>query len=451
MGYRPSVKVCLQSIGCRLNTGEMDALARQFAAKGCQVVPPRADVDICLLNTCTVTATAAQKSRKAIRRLRREMPASFFVVTGCDSELDPESAVRAGADLTVSNEDKDKVMELLATAEVIPSSALQPQDVFKETAPTRTRAFVKVQDGCNYSCAYCIVTVARGECRSRPATDVFSEISTLERTGIQEIVLTGVHLGSYDHDHGNSQGLAQLVQAVLDQTSIERVRLSSVEPWDVTDDLLREFSNPRLLPHLHLPLQSGCDATLRRMARRTTCDEFRILVDKIRSIIPNVAISTDVMVGFPGETDADFDQSLSFVKEIGFSRLHVFRYSRREGTAASTMPNPISKAVSQQRSAAMLATGEHLSDIFAHSQVGRIVPVLWEDNVVISGQTQWRGLTPNYLRVLTFLPPSTDLSNQIVDTRLERVLPNGLLGVLVEQLPQESFQTVIAQQLPLFE
>ncbi len=455
MGYLRPVRIRIQSIGCRLNTGEMAAISRSLVAAGCQVVPAKTPADICILNTCTVTAIAARKSRQAIRRLRREFPDSFLVVTGCDSELEPERSIKAGADLAVPNADKERIADLLMAAGVLApvdpaQSAPGAQKAPQGDAEPLTRTFVKVQDGCDHSCAYCIVTIARGPAQSRAIEDVISEVSSLEATGFKEIVLTGVHLGSYGHDEGNRSGLERLVRELLDRTTVPRLRLSSIEPWDVTAGLLDAFDNPRLLPHLHLPLQSGSDATLRRMARRMTRADFRALVNQVRATVPNVAISTDVMVGFPGETEEEFIESRRFVEEMVFSQLHVFRFSPRERTAAAAMPNQVQPDVVLERSQQMLELGKVLLDGFARDQLGLCVPVLWEDCVPDGDRLRWRGLTPNYVRVFARVPRTSKLGNRIIDTRLSQALPGeGLLGFLEDESLQRTDADQTTATLPV--
>lgn len=459
MSYPRPVRVRLQSIGCRLNSGEMDALGRALKAYGCRIVAPGSPADVCVLNTCTVTATAARKSRQAIRRIRRELPGCYLLVTGCDSELEPERALEAGANVTVPNADKDRVVELLRAAGVVPplSSDIdrpQPeandQELAQKGSENRTRVFVKVQDGCNNRCAYCVVTIARGEGKSRPILPIISEISDLVSQGFPEVVLTGVHLGSYGHDLVDGSCLATLVGTILTRTRIPRLRLSSVEPWDVTAELLSLFDDSRLMPHLHLPLQSGCDRTLSRMARKTSRSDYRSMVDKIRQRIPNVAISTDIMVGFPGETDPEFEESLRFVEELRFSSLHVFRFSPRTGTAASQMPDQVAEHIAQRRSEEMRSLGHSLAADFADTQIGLRQSVLWEECTLDRDSANWRGLTPNYLRVGCRVSRAVDLSNTITMTQLVGKDPNGeLVGVIEPDTVPDSLHGDPSKDLPV--
>jgi threonylcarbamoyladenosine tRNA methylthiotransferase MtaB len=288
---------------------------------------------------------------------------------------------------------------------------------------SHTRAFVKVQDGCNNRCSFCIVTVARGAERSRPLGDVVAEIQRLRAEGFQEAVLTGVHLGGYGNDLG--VGLTDLVSAILGQTDLPRLRLSSLEPWDLAPQFFELWaaSGGRLCPHLHLPLQAGCDRTLQRMARRTRTADFRHLVAAARQRIPDLVLTTDVIAGFPGETAADFAESLAFVEALGFAHVHVFPYSARTGTAASRFEGQVPPEERRRRVAAMEAVARRTGDAVRQRFVGAVRPVLWEQ---WEAGTGWSGLTDNYLRVQTAAPSGTDLANRITPARLVS-LDSGIL------------------------
>ncbi len=425
------MRVRLESIGCRLNIGEIEEIARRLAGRGCRVVGPGQPADLCIFNSCTVTSIASRKSRQMIRQLRRSNPGAAIVATGCDSELAPEQIRALGVSLVVSNRDKDRLPELLDEHGLLPVAELldDGDDAHQPVeCGGRTRAFVKVQDGCDNRCTFCIVTVARGSGRSRPAGEVIDEIRRLVECGYREAVLSGVHLGSYGHDFGQKSGLENLVVRLLADTEISRLRLSSLEPWDVDGDFLRLFEDRRLLPHLHLPLQSGSDLTLRRMGRKVTRRTFSDLVEAARSVIPNVSISTDVMVGFPGETDRDFEDSIAFVAAMGFSRLHVFRYSIRPGTAAATLPRQVPGSVSRERSRRVIELGARQERVFNNRFVGSVLPVLWEERDELDTQLRWSGLTDNYIRVVTETEPDVDLTNRVTATRLITTIPGGTLG-----------------------
>ncbi|HHQ48292.1 MAG TPA: tRNA (N(6)-L-threonylcarbamoyladenosine(37)-C(2))-methylthiotransferase MtaB [Acidobacteria bacterium] len=426
------MRVRLETLGCRLNIGEMESLATELTAAGHRIVGPGDPADLCILNTCTVTATAARKSRHMLRRLRRDNPAAALVITGCWSQIDPGAARSTGAQLIVSNEDKDRLVEVLRDNGLLAGGQPVPADDATPFPGAHTRAFVKVQDGCDNRCAFCIVTVARGGGRSRPADDVVAEIRRLAASGYREAVLSGVHLGSWGRDLDEGSGLATLVRRVLDETPVERLRLSSVEPWDLDDRFFELWQDPRLLPHLHLPLQSGCDATLRRMARRTDTAAFARLVELARQAHPDMAVTTDVMAGFPGETEIEFEESLAFVEALAFARLHVFRYSRRPGTPAATMPGQVPGPIAIERGRRLHELGARLETAFQSRFLGRTMEVLWEESEPHGALRRWSGLTGNYLRVVTDTPEDIDLANRISRTVLAERLPGAIRGELAE-------------------
>ncbi len=431
------MRIRLESAGCRLNTGEIDGLARKLLAAGHQVVGPGEAAELCLFNSCSVTAEAARKSSQFIRRLRRVYPRARLIVTGCFSQLSPEEARAAGAEVLIENRDKERTPEILEQAGLLEAAAGVPAEsgfaaeVGLAAAHSRTRGFVKVQDGCDNQCAYCVVTVARGPARSRPAQEVIQEINQLTAAGFREVVLSGVHLGSYGCDLGTSASLSRLIELILSATTVPRLRLSSLEPWDVDHRLYELFADPRLLPHLHLPLQSGCDATLCRMARRTSRREYAALVDRIRTAVADIAVSTDVMVGFPGESADEFSQSIAFVERMEFSRLHVFRYSRRPGTAAATMPDQVEGSLVQERSRRMRELAKRLQMRFNQRFVGHTVPVLWETwKLAQAARRRWSGLTGNYIRVLAESADQLDLVNRVTSVELTEAIPGALIGRL---------------------
>ncbi len=442
------MRIRLDSIGCRLNIGEIEAMARRFAAGGHQIVAQGDPADLCVLNTCAVTATASGKSRQFIRQLRRHNPKATVVVTGCLAELESASLESLGVDLVVGNDAKDRLPEILEKQGV-----LRPdRDDGSMSAPTdpqpeqRTRAFLKVQDGCDNKCTFCVVTIARGSGRSLPAGEIIAEVRNLDSLGYREVVLSGVHLGSYGHDLGLSRGLEDLVRRVLSETDIQRLRLSSLEPWDLDAGFFEIFRDPRLLRHVHLPLQSGCDATLARMARKTTIRDFADLVESARDMVSDISISTDIMVGFPGETDEEFAESVSAVEDIAFSRLHIFRYSRRNGTRAAGLPNQIPGPIAQERSRRLHEIGQRLMSAFHERFLGRRLRVLWENAEAHGSDLRWSGLTDNYIRVLTETGADTDLSNEVGEIELEACVPGAVLGSIpgvsrspyVEQSRRES-------------
>ena len=432
------MRVRLETLGCRLNISEIEGLARGFIAAGHGMVGPGETADVCVLNTCAVTGIAARKSRQLARHLKRTNPSAVMVVTGCYAELEPEQVDALGVDMVVGNREKDQIVEsvtqyvqrdnrqLQVSGSQPTNSDFQPHYLY---TGARTRAFVKVQDGCDNRCTFCIVTVARGAGRSRPTDEVIAEVQGLVRAGYQEVVLSGVHLGSYGHDLGEGRGLYNLVRRLLDESEVPRLRLSSLEPWDLDEDFFSLWESPRIGRHLHLPLQSGCDATLRRMARHTTTTDFAELVHSARAAIPDLSVTTDIIVGFPGESETEFSQSLAFVEAMAFAKLHIFRYSRREGTAAASMPDHISPQIVSERSRRMHALGAKLERTFRRRFLGRTMDVLWEADEPNGDSLVWSGLTDNYLRISA--PGGPGLRNVVTPVRLVADTPGGLTGEIV--------------------
>lgn len=423
------MRVYLRALGCRLNQSEIDTMARQFQAQGHEIVADPAAADWVVVNTCAVTSEAERKSRRLVRDTERANSGAQITVTGCYAQLAPGAAAALpGVARVVDNLSKDSLVQQV-TGAAPEAFDLEPalRAEGARSASGRTRAFVKAQDGCDNACTFCITTVARGAGRSRPLAEIVSEIQMLGALGYQEAVLTGVHLGSYGHDQGRPAGLAELVRAVLADTDMPRLRLSSLEPWDLDADFFALWDNPRLCPHLHLPLQSGCDATLKRMLRRTNQAAFRALVAAARERVPRVSVTTDVIVGFPGETDAEFAVSEAFIAEMAFAGLHVFRYSRRPGTAAARMRGQVAEAVKRARSDRLHALAAQSEARYAQRFVGQTLPVLWEQ---VGGAQQDGfinlGYTDNYMRVRCIHP--RPLTNRITPARLG-ALDGGLFTV----------------------
>lgn len=432
------MRVYLETTGCRLNQSEVETIARQFGSVGHAIVQDVSEADLVVINTCAVTREATRSSRNLIRRVNRHNPDVRIVATGCYAHLMPEAVgALPGVEQVVNNLEKDRLVPLVTGAD-LPADVFDAEPLVREPvagALGRTRAFVKVQDGCNNRCTFCVTTVARGPGRSRTIEEIVREVQALAVAGYKEAVLTGVHLGSYGHDHGTRDGLTRLVRALLAGTDMPRLRLSSLEPWDISPDFFDLWADERLCRHLHLPLQSGCDATLRRMARRTSQAAFRELVTSARTAIPDLAISTDMIAGFPGETDEEFDASYEFAQEMAFMKIHAFRYSARAGTAAARMPDQIPPDVKKERSARLLALSDSGARAFAQRFVGSALPVLWEH---VSGASERgfrnSGLTGNYLRVVMDAPGV--LTNTITPVRLAAVTDEGLLGQIVGAVPR---------------
>lgn len=412
------MKVHLRTLGCRLNQSEIETMARQFQQQGHEIVDAPEQADQIVVNTCAVTQDAVSSSRRLVRQLNRANGEAKISVTGCYAQIAPdEIAVLPGVSSVVDNLGKDSLVS------AITGQPPEPFDVepLARDVPAwigRTRAFVKVQDGCDNACTFCITTVARGAGRSRTVEDVVHEIRVLHAMGYQEAVLTGVHLGSYGHDLGDRNGLYHLVQRILAETDIPRLRLSSLEPWDLSLQFFTLWENPRLCPHLHLPLQSGCDTTLRRMARRTNQQQFGELVRQARAQMDDPCITTDIIVGFPGETDEEFAISRDFIEAMEFAGMHVFRYSKRPGTAAARMKGHVSEDVKKRRSAQLLALSDEMERRYCERNAGKHLPVLWEQVAGACDDGFFNvGYTPNYIRVGCTHP--RPLTNLIIPARLE--------------------------------
>ncbi|QPC84876.1 tRNA (N(6)-L-threonylcarbamoyladenosine(37)-C(2))-methylthiotransferase MtaB [Phototrophicus methaneseepsis] len=422
------MKVHLRMLGCRLNQSEIDTMARQLQQQGHEIVESPDEADQVIVNTCAVTAEAVRAGRQMIRGINRTNPNAEITVTGCHAQIAPDQiAVLPGVAHVVDNEAKMGIVPMI-TGQPIPNYDREPLEL-DETRPGashHTRAFVKVQDGCDNACTFCVTTVARGAGRSRDADGVLAEINALYASGYQEIVLTGVHLGSYGYDQGDQDGLMHLVERILAETDVPRVRLSSLEPWDLSTGFFDLWQDSRLCPHLHLPLQSGCDATLKRMRRHTNQAAFRAIVQEARDKIPDVRITSDVIVGFPGETDEEFAVSEAFIHEMAFAGLHVFRYSVRPGTPAARMKNHVSKAKKKARSEALRDHAQSAEATFAQQFAHQSRPILWEQ-VTGANDTGFinTGYTDNYIRVQAIYP--RPLTNHITPAILG-TYENGMVN-----------------------
>ena len=449
------MRIFLDQIGCRLNYSEMETLAAQLRSAGHAIVATPEQAQIILFNSCAVTAGAERDSRKRLGALHRASPAARIAVTGCWATLHPQQAAALpGVALVVGNERKEVLTSLLEpwSAELDDAETLahiQPDGTPFSTLDepgersARTRAFIKVQDGCNNRCTFCIVTSLRGASRSRALRAIVDEVQTAADNGVMETVLTGVHLGSYGRDLAGAAAsdLKELVATLLENTDIPRLRLSSLEPWELADgffDLWARWAG-RLCPHLHLPLQAGTDRQLRAMARRCTTASFRQLVATARAAIPDLILTTDLIVGFPGESDADFAEGLAFVTEMRFAHAHLFPFSARAGTAAAsfagTVPKEIKRSRLQQMQAAVTETGRSERERFA----GTRRPVLFEGEgkpLTNEPGRLWFGLTDNYLRVAAVVPESCDLHNALLPVHLAGVNGDVLHGHVSSLLAQ---------------
>lgn len=427
-------KVALLTLGCKLNQADSESMARQLMAAGCRVVDRPVPADAFVVNTCCVTHVADRKSRHLVRLARRLAPHAPVILTGCYVDaVGPRSARAVGADVALGNRDKDAVVRTLLGNDYRRSGTpCQGRDVLRSAGALRTRAFVKVQEGCNDVCAFCIVPRTRGRERSEPIERVVAEVQQRETEGAQEVVLTGTQLGAYGRDLNGSIGLADLMRALLEETAVPRLRPSSLQPQDISAELLALWGDRRLCRHFHLALQSGSDAVLRRMRRRYTAHEYGRAAALVRGAVEGVTITTDVMVGFPGETEVEFEESYAFCRAMGFAAMHVFPFSRRLGTAAAHMPEQVPEPVRRQRAERMLALASELRRAHLSRFVGRVVPVLWERSRE-NGDSDvpvWEGLTDNYVRVRARC--GGDLTNRLLPARLTRLCEGGFLeGMLL--------------------
>ena len=427
------MKIHLKTLGCRLNEAELETWAQAFQKTGHIITRELSDAHVVIINSCAVTADAARKSRQLIRRIHRDNPTAKLVVSGCYVTLNEDEAAQLlGVDLVVSNKDKNQLVEqtlALLNFESMPAMAAEPGET-SLFSRGRQRAFIKVQDGCRYRCTFCIVTVARGEEVSRPTQAIIDEINSLHQQGINEAILTGVHLGGYGGDINSD--LFQLIQAILDKTSMPRLRLGSLEPWELPDNFFELFKNPRLMPHLHLPLQSGSDSVLRRMARRCKTEEFAILVNQARQQIKNFNITTDIIVGFPGETEQEWNDSFNFIKTIGFGHIHIFTYSSREGTKAASLPDQLTNEVKKQRSKQLHELAETMKKQFVQQNINQQFAVLWESQKqqIENKQQMVFGYTPNYLRVACNISKEQIIENKIINAELNSFSENHINATL---------------------
>jgi threonylcarbamoyladenosine tRNA methylthiotransferase MtaB len=421
------MKIYLDTIGCRLNQSEIERMARQFRAAGHEIVATTADANMAVVNTCAVTAGAASDSRGKIRQLARA-GVDEIVATGCWATLQPDQAsALPNVSCVIANDRKD---HLVAEVLNFPVQTFDIEPILREPLPglhRRTRAFIKVQDGCDNHCTFCVTTLARGAGRSRSMPEVISDVQSALDGGAKEIVLTGVHLGSWGQDFG--MRLYDLIRVILHETDVPRLRLSSLEPWDLDRDFFSLWKDPRLCQHLHLPLQSGCAATLKRMARKTTPESFRDLIAAARQIMPEVAITTDVIAGFPGETEAEFEESLEFVREMDFAGGHAFSYSPRPGTGGARMKAQIRPDVRKERNAIYRAVFGESAKAYRQKFIGRTLPVLWESTTRLD-EYGWEmeGLTGNYLRVNAM--SSTPRWNEMDDVELVEIMAGMVRGLI---------------------
>lgn len=416
LGISSIAKVGIQTIGCKLNQAESESLARRFLEAGYQIVSPEVNPDVYLLNTCTVTHIADRKCRHLLRLTHRQNPGAIIVVTGCYAQrAGPELSQIEGVTLIVGNEDKERLPDIIGAG--IAGSSLS-----SEPSPWprfRTRALVKIQDGCSEPCSYCIVPRVRGRERDVPPQQILAEVEARVAEGYKEVILTGTRIGGYKGDGG----LEGLVNRVLCQTGVQRLRLSSLQPQDLSPSFIQLWNDSRLCRHLHLPLQSGCDTVLQRMRRSYSTADYERAVTMARELIPELAVTTDVMVGFPGESNEEFETSYRFCERIGFASLHIFPYSARPGTVAARMAHKVQSGSKKKRSQTMLHLGQKSAQSFRRRFLGRSLTVLWEEE---KGDGIWTGLSDNYIRVFT--KSEEQLRNRLLSVRLTQEHGSGLWG-----------------------
>jgi threonylcarbamoyladenosine tRNA methylthiotransferase MtaB len=405
-------KVALDTLGCKLNQAETETLAGRLVETGYELVTRVSQADVYILNTCTVTHTADRKSRHRLRQAHRRNPNALIVAAGCYAQrARQELAGIDGVGLVADNSEKEHLLRLITEARHQEHEALSDKRTgISRLSSLRTRTFVKVQDGCNTPCSYCIVPLVRGRETSLPVDEVITEVGNRAAKGYQEVVLTGTKIGTY---HQDSVDLKGLLERILAETNVNRLRLSSLQPQEISPGLLRLWTDGRLCPHIHLSLQSGSDPVLARMKRRYDTMEYEQAVSLIRESVPDAAITTDVIVGFPGETDDEFEESYGFCQRMEFAWIHVFPFSARSGTEAAQMPGQTDSGTKKQRIETMLTLAEESARSFRQRFSGRTMTVLWEQR---TGDYIWSGVTGNYLRVFT--ESAEDLRNRLTPMKL---------------------------------
>lgn len=434
-------KAALHNLGCKVNAYETEAMQEMLENAGYEIVPFKEGADIYIINTCTVTNIADRKSRQMLHRARKMNPDAIVVAAGCYVQAQDGKEVDPCIDIVLGNNHKKDLIKILeeystkkaagaersemsdkkprAVAEIEDINQTHEYESLHLTKPgDHTRAYIKVQDGCNQFCTYCIIPYARGRVRSREQEDVVNEVKSLASNGYQEVVLTGIHLSSYGIDFDGERHLLDLIRAVHDVDGIRRIRLGSLEPGIITEEFAGALSGlPKICPHFHLSLQSGCDATLKRMNRRYTSEEYYEKCCILRKYFENPALTTDVIVGFPGETEEEFRASLAFVDKVDFYETHIFKYSKREGTKAARMEDQIDEQVKTARSAVMIELGEKKRKAYEESFIGKPVEVLVEEEAMLGGKKVQTGHTKEYIKIA--LESEKNLRNTVVKVQIE--------------------------------
>ena len=429
------MRIAFATLGCKVNQYETENLMELFLRDGFDVVEPQEEADVYVVNSCTVTSSGDKKSRQLLRRLKKQNPAAKTALTGCFPQAFPDAAEKIPeADIITGSYNRKGLLQAvkraLATGErVIDITPHQRQEEFEGMSVRglrgRTRAFMKIEDGCERYCSYCIIPTARGPIRSKRLEDIRTELMNLVENGFKEVVLVGINLSSYGKDLGLR--LIDAVKLVCSVEGLQRVRLGSLEPELLSDEDLAQMATlPQFCPQFHLSLQSGCDKTLKSMNRHYDCAEYRRIVNKIREVFENPSITTDIMVGFPGETEEDFVESMEFAQEIGLAKAHVFAYSRREGTAAAKRPDQVPKPVKEERSRRMIEATNRTRDAFLRSQIGKVEEVLLETTRDHLG---YEGFTKNYTPIA--VDCDSALCGSIVKVKITAVLDDRCVGVLI--------------------
>lgn len=429
-------KAALHNLGCKVNAYETEAMQHLLEEAGYEIVPFTQKADVYVINTCSVTNMADRKSRQMLHKAKKTNPDSIVVATGCYVQTSEKEVLNdLSVDIIIGNDRKHDLVRVLEeysldsvndTVDDINDGKHDFEELFIDQTKEHTRAFIKVQDGCNQFCSYCIIPYARGRVRSRRFENVIAEVERLAANGFKEVVLTGIHLSSYGVDFEEATGLLELIQAVNAVKGIERIRLGSLEPKIVTEHFASELSKlDKICPHFHLSLQSGCDATLKRMNRKYTTKEYERGCELLRKYFVHPAITTDVIVGFPGETEEEFEQTKAYLEHIHFYEMHIFKYSKRKGTRAAVMPDQIDEQIKAARSEKLIALGHDMSKEFRKFYIGKNEEVLFEEKAVIGDKEYFVGYTKEYVKVAK--KTDENLENQIVSGRISGMLTDEIL------------------------
>lgn len=429
-------KAALHNLGCKVNAYETEAMQHLLEEAGYEIVPFTQKADVYVINTCSVTNMADRKSRQMLHKAKKNNPDSIVVAAGCYVQTSEKEVLNdLSVDIVIGNDRKHDLVRLLEeysldsvndTVDDINDGKHDFEELFIDQTKEHTRAFIKVQDGCNQFCSYCIIPYARGRVRSRRFEYVIAEVERLAANGFKEVVLTGIHLSSYGVDFEEATGLLELIQAVNAVKGIERIRLGSLEPKIVTEHFASELSKlDKICPHFHLSLQSGCDATLKRMNRKYTTKEYERGCELLRKYFVHPAITTDVIVGFPGETEEEFEQTKAYLEHIHFYEMHIFKYSKRKGTRAAVMPDQIDEQIKAARSEKLIALGHDMSKEFRKFYIGKNEEVLFEEKAVIGDKEYFVGYTKEYVKVAK--KTDENLENQIVSGRISGMLTDEIL------------------------